>query len=142
MISANSSYIARDLAHVWHPCTQMKDHEHELPLIPIGTMFACEQAGMSPDFMCLSKGLPHVGEVRQRGMIVAIELAADKAARLPYRWEERRGLRVYRHALERGVLLRPIGNVVYFMPPYVIQPEEIDLMVEVAREGIEAATCE
>jgi adenosylmethionine-8-amino-7-oxononanoate aminotransferase len=105
-------------------------------------MFACEQAGMSPDFMCLSKGLLHVGEVRQRGMIVAIELAADKAARLPYRWEERRGLRVYRHALERGVLLRPIGNVVYFMPAYVIQPEEIDLMVEVAREGIEAATCE
>jgi adenosylmethionine-8-amino-7-oxononanoate aminotransferase len=49
---------------------------------------------------------------------------------------------VYRHALTRGVLLRPIGNVVYFMPPYVITPEQIDLMVEVAREGIERATCD
>jgi len=186
-----------------------------------GTLFACEQAGIRPDFLCLSKGLtagylplsavittepvyqafyddylklnaflhshsftgnplgcaaalasleifreertlernralvermgararpltdhPHVAEVRQCGMIVAIELAADKAAREPYPWQERRGLRVYRHALGRGVLLRPIGNVVYFMPPYVIAPEEIDLMVEVAGEGIEAATCD
>ena len=85
---------------------------------------------------------PHVAEVRQRGMILAIELAADKASRAPYPWQERRGLRVYRHALTRGVLLRPIGNVVYFMPPYVITPAEIDLMVEVAREGIESATCD
>jgi adenosylmethionine-8-amino-7-oxononanoate aminotransferase len=85
---------------------------------------------------------PHVAEVRQRGMIVAVELTADKEARTPYPWQERRGLTVYRHALTRGVLLRPIGNVVYFMPPYVITPEQIDLMVEVAREGIERATCD
>ena len=186
-----------------------------------GTLFACEQAGIRPDFLCLSKGLtggylplstvmtteavyaafydeyvklsaflhshsftgnplacaaalaslaifredrtlernralaahmgarareledhPHVAEVRQRGMIVAIELVRDKAAREPYPWQERRGLGVYRHALTRGVLLRPIGNVVYFMPPYVITPAEIDLMVNVAREGIERATCD
>jgi adenosylmethionine-8-amino-7-oxononanoate aminotransferase len=85
---------------------------------------------------------PHVAEVRQHGMIVAIELARDPARREPYAWQERRGLRVYRHALERGVLLRPIGNVVYFMPPYVITPDEIDLMADVAREGIERATCD
>jgi adenosylmethionine-8-amino-7-oxononanoate aminotransferase len=186
-----------------------------------GTLFACEQAGISPDFMCLSKGLtggylplstvmtteavygafydeytqlkaflhshsftgnplacaaalatlsifreegilernrvlaahlgararelealPHVAEVRQRGMIVAVELVADMATRRPYPWQERRGLTVYRHALSRSVLLRPIGNVVYFMPPYVVTPEEIELMVEVAREGIERATCD
>jgi adenosylmethionine-8-amino-7-oxononanoate aminotransferase len=186
-----------------------------------GTMFACEQAGIRPDFMCLSKGLtggylplsavlttesiydafydeyvklnaflhshsftgnplactaalatlsifkeddviernrglasqlgararelqdhPHVAEVRQTGMIVAIEMVKDKATRAPYDWRERRGLKVYRKALERGILLRPVGNVVYFMPPYVITPEEIDLMVDVAREGIEAATCD
>ena len=63
-------------------------------------------------------------------------------ARTPFPWQERRGLAVYRHALARGVLLRPIGNVVYFMPPYVITPEQIDLMVEVARDGIERATCD
>jgi adenosylmethionine-8-amino-7-oxononanoate aminotransferase len=186
-----------------------------------GTLFACEQAGIRPDFMCLSKGLtggylplsavlttetvyqafydeyvklnaflhshsftgnplacaaalaslaifredrtlernlalaahlgsrareladhPHVAEVRQRGMILAIELAADKATRTPYPWQERRGLTIYRHALERGVLLRPIGTVVYFMPPYVVTTGEIDLMVDVAREGIERATCD
>jgi adenosylmethionine-8-amino-7-oxononanoate aminotransferase len=84
---------------------------------------------------------PHVAEVRQRGMILAIELVANKAAQAPYPWQERRGLGVYRHALKRGVLLRPIGDVVYFMPPYVITPDEIDLMVEVALEGIELATC-
>jgi adenosylmethionine-8-amino-7-oxononanoate aminotransferase len=82
---------------------------------------------------------PHVAEVRQRGLIVAAEFVRDKAHRVPYPWQERRGLTVYRHALARGVLLRPIGNVVYFMPPYVVTPAEIDLMVEVAREGIELA---
>jgi len=184
-----------------------------------GTLFACEQAGISPDFLCLSKGLtggylplstvltgeavyaafydeyaklnaflhshsftgnplacaaaraslalfaeedvlarnralaahlgararaaledhPHVAEVRQRGMILAAEMVQEKATRTPWPWQERRGLIVYRHALARGVLLRPIGNVVYFMPPYVVTPAEIDLMVEVAREGIERA---
>ena len=85
---------------------------------------------------------PHVSEVRQRGMIVAAEMVKDKKTREPYDWRERRGLRVYQHGLQRGVLLRPVGNVVYFMPPYVITPDEIDFMVTVAREGIEAATCD
>jgi adenosylmethionine-8-amino-7-oxononanoate aminotransferase len=185
-----------------------------------GTLFACEQAGVSPDFLCLSKGLTggylplsvvltreqvygafyddyetlnaflhshsytgnplgctaalatldlfasddviarnrelarlmgaaaapladhhHVAEVRQQGMIVAVEFVQDKVARTPFPWQERRGLAVYRHALERGVLLRPLDNVVYFMPPYVIEPPEIELMARVAAEGIELATC-
>ena len=183
-----------------------------------GTLFACEQAGIAPDLLCLSKGLTggtlplsavlttnamyeafyaeystgkaflhshsytgnpiacsaalatlsvlqdepvlesnralaahlaariaplrdhrHVGDVRQTGLIAAIEIVADKATRAPFAAEERRGLRVYRHGLERGVVLRPLGNVVYFMPPYCITPEEIDRMVGVAVEGIEAA---
>ena len=85
---------------------------------------------------------PHVADVRQTGMIAAIEFVRDQASREPFPWHERRGLILHRHALERGVLLRPIGNVVYFMPPYVITPDEIDLMVTVAREGIEKATCD
>ncbi|HCV76515.1 MULTISPECIES: adenosylmethionine--8-amino-7-oxononanoate transaminase [Pseudomonas] len=184
-----------------------------------GTMFACEQAGIRPDFLCLSKALtggylplaaclttdavyqafyddyhtlraflhshsytgnplacaaalatldifaqddvieankplarrmaeatahlaehPQVGEVRQTGMALAIEMTADKARRTPYPWQERRGLAVYQHALSRGALLRPLGNVVYFLPPYVITPEQIDFLAEVASEGIDLAT--
>jgi adenosylmethionine-8-amino-7-oxononanoate aminotransferase len=186
-----------------------------------GTMFACEQAGIAPDFLCLSKGLtggylplsvvltgeqvyaafydeyaqlraflhshsytgnplactaalatldifaeddviarnrelarhlgrcceglqelPHVAEVRQRGMIVAVEMSRGGDRATPFPWQERRGLRVYRHGLENEALLRPIGNVVYFMPPYVIEPGEIDRLVATAGDGIRNATCD
>ena len=50
---------------------------------------------------------PHVAEIRQRGMILAIELVKDPATRTPWPWQERRGLRIYRHALERGALHPP-----------------------------------
>jgi len=83
---------------------------------------------------------PHVAEVRQTGMILAIEMVKDKPSRKPYPWQERRGLDVYQHGLTRGVLLRPLGNVIYFMPPYVIRPDEICLMAAVAAEGIDLAT--
>lgn len=85
---------------------------------------------------------PHVVDVRQTGMILAIELAKDKTTRQPYPWQERRGMRVYQHGLERGVLLRPLGSVVYCMPPYVITEEEIHFMLQVAWEGIQQATVE
>jgi adenosylmethionine-8-amino-7-oxononanoate aminotransferase len=183
-----------------------------------GTMFACEQAGIRPDYLCLSKGLtggylplsavlttdaiydafydeyaklnaflhshsytgnplacaaanatlaifreepvlernrntarllrasvehladhPNVAEIRQRGMILAIELVKDKATRAPWPFEERRGLRIYRHALERGALIRPLGTTIYFMPPYVIEPAEIETLATVATEGVALA---
>jgi adenosylmethionine-8-amino-7-oxononanoate aminotransferase len=183
-----------------------------------GTLFACEQANITPDFLCLSKGLtggylplsavltreavyqtfyddyatlkaflhshsytgnpiacsaalatldlledgsvladnrqkaqwmydgvaallehPHIGDVRQRGMILAIEMVKNKSTREPYPWQERRGLAVYRYALEQGVLLRPLGNVIYFMPPYVIDEQQIAHMARTAVEGIRAA---
>ena len=175
-----------------------------------GTMFACEQANIKPDFMCLSKGLTggylplslvlttdeiymafycdyeelkaflhshsytanpiaiaaanatldifekenvieknkekskyiwqkmqkfkelkNVKEIRQTGMISAVEM-------IDYPWQERKGLRVYEFGLKHGVLLRPLGNVIYFMPPYVINYEEIDKMIDVAYEGIKS----
>jgi len=83
---------------------------------------------------------PHVAEVRQKGMILAIEIVKNKKTREPFPWTERRGRRVYRHALELGALLRPLGDVIYFMPPYVITEEEIDRLVEIARAGITVAT--
>jgi adenosylmethionine-8-amino-7-oxononanoate aminotransferase len=86
--------------------------------------------------------LPHVAEVRQAGMVVAAELAPNGNRRAPFDWRERRGLHVYRHGLEHEALLRPIGNVVYFMPPYVITPEQIDTLVATARDGIAKATAD
>lgn len=183
-----------------------------------GTLFACEQALITPDFMCLSKGLtggylplsavlttnkvyqafyddyqnlsaflhshsytgnalacraglatleifqrqpiiennkhlaitlakvaarfnehPNVAEVRQTGMILAIELVKNKHTREPFPWQERRGQKVYQYALSKGVLLRPLGNVIYFMPPYIISADELKLLAEVAWHGIQIA---
>jgi adenosylmethionine-8-amino-7-oxononanoate aminotransferase len=72
-------------------------------------------------------------------MIAAIELVADRKTRTPFPAADRRGLRVYRHGLENGALLRPLGNIVYFMPPYVITEAEIDFMVDTAIAGIRKA---
>ncbi|MGH8215222.1 MAG: adenosylmethionine--8-amino-7-oxononanoate transaminase, partial [Rhodanobacteraceae bacterium] len=184
-----------------------------------GTMFACEQAAVSPDFLCLSKGLtggalplsavlttekvyqaflgdyaannaflhshtfsgnpiacaaalaslaifrdepvlerirtlaarlaariaplrghPHVAGVRQTGLIAAFDLVADPSSRAPYPAGERRGLRFYRQALARGMLLRPLGDTVYFLPPYCIEEGDIDSMVNAAIGALDAAT--
>jgi len=173
-----------------------------------GTMFACEQAGVTPDFLCLSKGitggylplsvvmtsdevysafycdysegksfldshsytgntlacmaanatldifekenvlernrekiaflakqlkrfeaLSNVKEVRQRGFIAAVELEG-------YAPQKRIGLEIYKYALSHEVLLRPLGNVVYFMPPYIVTEEELAYMTDVAYEAI------
>ena len=75
-------------------------------------------------------------------MIVAVEMAPNGDRAAAYDWRERRGLRVYRHGLEHEALLRPIGNVVYFMPPYVVEPAQIDALVATARDGIGLATCD
>ena len=183
-----------------------------------GSLFACEQAGIRPDFMCLSKGLtggylplsavittddvyqafyddyttlraflhshsytgnalactaalatldlfasepvlernrrlaarlgeaaagladhPHVAEVRQTGMILAIELVRDRRSGETFPWQERRGLRLHEFALANQVLLRPLGNVVYWMPPYVVNDTEIELLGDVTRRAIDAA---
>jgi adenosylmethionine-8-amino-7-oxononanoate aminotransferase len=77
------------------------------------------------------KTLPNVKEVRQRGFIAAIELKG-------YKEEQRIGLRVYEYALKRGVLLRPLGHVVYFMPPYVITQDELEKIVDIAFRAIES----
>jgi adenosylmethionine-8-amino-7-oxononanoate aminotransferase len=79
---------------------------------------------------------PHVGDIRQTGMILAIEMVKDKANKTPFPWQERRGLRVYRYGLEREMFLRPLGNVSYWLPPYVITPEEITQLAQVTAAGI------
>ncbi|WP_248484874.1 adenosylmethionine--8-amino-7-oxononanoate transaminase [Tepidibacter aestuarii] len=80
--------------------------------------------------------LPNVGEYRQLGMIGAIELVKDKQTKEGFDWKSRVGYQIYKIALKKGVLLRPLGNVIYFMPPYVINDKEMDLMVNTARDSI------
>jgi len=80
--------------------------------------------------------LPHVGDVRQCGLIGAVELVRDKTTKEPFAWEEKRGIRVCRAALERGVWLRPLGNVIVIMPPLAISLEQLDQIAEAIDYGI------
>jgi adenosylmethionine-8-amino-7-oxononanoate aminotransferase len=73
--------------------------------------------------------LKNVKEVRQTGMICAVELQG-------YSPPQRIGLKVYEYGLQNGVLLRPLGHIVYFMPPYIITNTEIETMMNVAYEAI------
>ena len=81
--------------------------------------------------------LPHVGEVRRRGLMAGIELVADRPARRAYPAEERRGWKVCQAARRQGVWIRPLGDVVVLMPPYCISDESLVRLVEAVRLGIE-----
>jgi adenosylmethionine---8-amino-7-oxononanoate aminotransferase len=78
----------------------------------------------------------NVGEIRSLGMITAIELVKNKNTKESFDWKERIGNQIYRIAEKKGVLLRSLGDVIYFMPPYIINDEEIDFMTETAMESI------
>jgi adenosylmethionine-8-amino-7-oxononanoate aminotransferase len=78
------------------------------------------------------RGLHQVGETRLIGTLGAIELRADDSGYLSAMRSK-----LYRFFLERGVLLRPLGNVVYVLPPYVIEPEELHRVWDVIVEGIQ-----
>jgi len=184
-----------------------------------GTMFACEQEGVTPDLMCLAKGItggylplaatlateeifdafrgryeefktffhghtytgnplacaaalanldlfenertlerlqpkirrltsrlreigrmPHVADVRQRGFMVGIELAANVAAGIPYPVEKRMGHEVCLEARRLGAILRPLGDVVVLMPPLGIKPKELDALLDITGDSI-ATVC-
>ena len=86
--------------------------------------------------------LPHVADVRQAGMIVAFELARNGDKRTPFDPALRIGLRAYRAALERGVVLRPLGDTLYWMPPYCIDEAQLQMLANATRAVIgEACAC-
>ncbi|WP_170285777.1 adenosylmethionine--8-amino-7-oxononanoate transaminase [Heliorestis convoluta] len=81
-------------------------------------------------------GHPYIGEFRQIGMIGALELVQDKASKEPFSWDKRVGYQIYQKALQEGLLLRPLGNVLYFMPPYIVNDKDIEFMVTKAFRAI------
>jgi adenosylmethionine---8-amino-7-oxononanoate aminotransferase len=184
-----------------------------------GTLFACEQEGVTPDFLCLAKGLtggylpmaatltteavhaaflgtaaegktfyhghtyggnplgaavamaslqvfddeatlvqlrpkiarlagrlagfatlPHVGDVRQCGLIAGVELVADKAAKTPYPWSDQVGARVCDRARQSGLLIRPLGDVLVIMPPLSITIEQLDEILDVMIDCVREVT--
>lgn len=80
---------------------------------------------------------PCVGDVRQCGLMVGVELVECKKTKQSFPAEQLRGRRVCEHALERGVWLRPLGDVVVMMPPLSIREDEIELMVSAVAEALE-----
>lgn len=86
------------------------------------------------------KEWPHVGDIRQAGLIAAIELVSDKARKSPYPLEMRIGAQVCREAKARGVLLRPLGNVIVLMPPLSISLRELKKLISAAGEAIQKVT--
>ncbi len=79
---------------------------------------------------------PNIGEIRQAGMISALEIVKDKEKKEKFNWTERIGFQIYKNALKEGVLLRPLGDVIYFMPPYVVEEQDINLMINIAKKSI------
>lgn len=86
--------------------------------------------------------LSSVGEIRQRGVMVGIELVADRATKALYPPGERIGHRVILEARKRGLIIRPLGDVIVLMPPLAITTEEIDRLCEITFESIRAVVGE
>ena len=80
--------------------------------------------------------LPNVGDVRQVGLIVGIELVKDWRTRAPFALRERAGIRVCEAMAKRGVLTRPIGNVIPLLPPYCTTRAQTTKMVSSLRESV------
>jgi len=86
------------------------------------------------------RGLPHVGDVRHKGFMAGIELVADPGTKKLYPAESRTGARACLAARRRGVILRPLGDVVVLMPPLAMGERDLSAVLEAAYEGIREAT--
>ena len=85
--------------------------------------------------------LPHVGDVRQKGLMAGIELVSDVSTKQPFPWDQQAGARVCRRAREFGLLIRPLGDVIVVMPPLSITEEEVDWLVDRVMASILDVVC-
>ena len=88
------------------------------------------------------ESLKHVGDIRQCGLIAAIELVRDKTTKEPYPWEERVGIRVCIEARKQGLLIRPLGHIIVVMPPLIIKADELDKLLNIIYKSIQIVTNE
>lgn len=79
--------------------------------------------------------LPQIGDIRRVGLVAGIELVKDWRTRTPFELRERAGIRICEAMAKRGVLTRPIGNVIVLMPPYCTSPTQVRMMVGALREA-------
>lgn len=86
------------------------------------------------------RDLSHVADIRSCGMVVAFDLRPEGQWQSSFEPAARVGLRAYRAALKRGVVLRPLGDVLYWMPPYCAEARELDILLEVTTHAIREAT--
>jgi len=84
--------------------------------------------------------LPHVADIRQWGFMVGIELVEDKDSRRNYPTEKRMGHKVILEARKRGVMIRPLGDVIILMPPLTIAENELESLIDVTWKAIKAVT--
>jgi adenosylmethionine---8-amino-7-oxononanoate aminotransferase len=131
-------------------------HSHSYSGNPLGCALACEVLNifkeehilqaLEPKMALLDanaarfEALPHIGEYRRCGMVAALEMVQNKNKKTPYPWQERRGYEVFKKALKKGAVLRPLGNVVYFMPPLTIQEQTLQELLDIAFDSVVAVT--
>jgi adenosylmethionine-8-amino-7-oxononanoate aminotransferase len=87
-----------------------------------------------------SRALPHAGDVRQTGLVAAIELVEDRRTKKAYPADMRIGQRVSMEALRLGLFIRPLGDVIVVMPPLSIKTNELKWMLRVINECIRKVT--
>jgi adenosylmethionine-8-amino-7-oxononanoate aminotransferase len=83
---------------------------------------------------------PHIGEVRQRGFMVGVELVKNNETGEPYALDERIGHQVIKLARQLGAILRPLGNVIVLMPPLAITMVELDELLDITYRAIDRVT--
>ena len=84
--------------------------------------------------------LPHVGEVRQKGLMIGVELVRSRKTRELYDPSEKIGMKVIEEARRRGMIIRPLGNVIVLMPHLTFTKPQLERMVEITRAAIETVT--
>lgn len=99
-----------------------------------------DKISLLTDLLVPFKDLKHAGDIRQCGFMAGIELVKDKNTKEEYRWEEKIGIKVILKAREKGIIIRPLGNVIVIMPPLSIKKWEMRRLIKGIYESIKEVT--